>query len=70
MALQFTFKALVELNIECRIGIWQGKLRTPVIRLLEKALLTSIARSHMKVPVVLSNDASEEWFSSKVIMEL
>jgi auxin responsive GH3 family protein len=79
MAPRLTLEALMELNIECRIGFWQGRLRTPTIRLLSKGTFdkyrkrksdTGISMSHVKVPVVLSDEASKEWFLSKVITEL
>ena len=40
----------MELNIECRIGFWRGKLRTPVIRLLEKGTFDEYCKQSYEGP--------------------
>ncbi|OAX34376.1 hypothetical protein K503DRAFT_868963 [Rhizopogon vinicolor AM-OR11-026] len=63
-----------------RYAFWKGVIRKPTIRLVGKGIFEEFRRwkcdkagislAQVKVPVVLSDDTSKEWFLSKVIREL
>lgn len=80
MAPQVVLETLMASSLECRVSFWQGRLRKPTIRLVEKGTFVGfrgwkcdkagISVGQVKVPVVISDETSKEWFLSKVIMEL
>lgn len=77
---QVVFETLMTSTVECRIGFWQGRLREPTIRLVEKGTFIEFRRwkcdkagisiGQVKVPVVISDEPSKEWLLKRVIMEL
>jgi len=80
MAPQLVFEALMESSIECRIGFYQSRFRMPTIRLVERGTFVEfrkwkcdqagISMGQVKVPVVLSDATSTEWFLNRVTIEL
>ena len=68
------------LNCHYRKGMGSGIARKPTIRLVQKGTFAefrklrceqaNIAVIQVKVPVVLFNQQSKEWFLERVVMEL
>ncbi|OAX32424.1 hypothetical protein K503DRAFT_787208, partial [Rhizopogon vinicolor AM-OR11-026] len=80
MAPQKTSELLMASSYGYRSTFWQGVIRKPTIRLVEKGTFEEFRRwkcdkagislAQVKVPVILSDETSKEWFLSKVIREL
>ncbi|OAX31843.1 hypothetical protein K503DRAFT_870460 [Rhizopogon vinicolor AM-OR11-026] len=80
LAPQHTSELLMASSFEYGYAFWKGVIRKPTIRLVERGTFeefrawkcdkAGISVAQMKVPVVLSDEISKEWFLSKVIMEL
>jgi len=77
---QQVFEDLMVTNEEYRLGFWQGRSRKPTIRLVHRGTFAkyrkwkcdkgNISMTQLKVPVVLSDQTSKEWFLQKVVREL
>ncbi|OAX31842.1 hypothetical protein K503DRAFT_805730 [Rhizopogon vinicolor AM-OR11-026] len=80
MATQQMSEVLMASSLGYRVAFWRGVLRKPTIRLVAKGTFVEfcawkcdkagISMSQVKVPVILSDETSKEWFLSKVITEL
>ncbi|KAF9221101.1 hypothetical protein BS17DRAFT_768874 [Gyrodon lividus] len=80
LAPQRLFDALVSTNIEHQYALEHGQTRLPTIRMVEPGTFMDYRRwrgekmnvgaGQIKVPVVLSDCAAQEWIAERVIQEL
>ncbi|KAI5993123.1 GH3 auxin-responsive promoter, partial [Pisolithus marmoratus] len=80
LARQKAFEALVATNEEHQLALDAGKIRLPTIRIVKLGTFAEyrlwrgesmkVGIGQIKVPVVMSNEAQQEWIAERVVMEL